>query len=216
MRRIIRALYWKVVRVIARITRSVEAINEGYTPPGSESTGPKQPLVSLRDSVGLLGATAGRLEARLDGLAAGSADVVDRLLLSFALTECTATPAPARIVVAGDDPASPLARDLAELGYDVVLLDAAPPAWVAAASSSDVEIGADDLLVLIERDVVAGRASRAVKLAKRVIRVWSAPASQPAPTPGRGRRLAMRTIPGPRFASPEFPRRLVVDAPAAA
>lgn len=123
MRSLIRRIYWKFVAVIARIARAVTALNEGYTPAGSVSTGPHQPLSALRDAVSLLGATAGRLDARLERISLAPVSAVDRLAHAIALNELSRAPLGTPIVLIGDATALRVACDLADLNYPVSVWD---------------------------------------------------------------------------------------------
>lgn len=119
----LKRIYWKIVAAIARVVRSVQAVNEGFTPAGSVSSGPHQPLSALRDAVALLGATAGRLDARLESIALTSGSTVDRAVYAVALAEVLRAPEGTRIWAAGDAVALRLAIDLEDLGYDVTVCD---------------------------------------------------------------------------------------------
>jgi len=123
MRSLIRRLYWKVIAVFARITRSVNALNEGFSPQGSVSTGPHQPLSALRDAVSLLGATAGRLDARLERMSLAPTGPIDRLSHAVALAELSRAPQGTTMTFVGDAVALRLACDLADLNYDVLVWD---------------------------------------------------------------------------------------------
>jgi len=155
MRRIVKAIYWRIISVIARMSRSVEALNEGFAPQGSLSTGPHQPMSALRDAVALLGVSTNRLESRLESIAVTTTNVVDRLVYSLVLAEVSSLPAESKIVVVGDSIAVKIASDLADLSYDVVLHDTDATtglelsSWVGRASSGDsLESGQTDVIVV--------------------------------------------------------------------
>lgn len=132
---LVRRIYWKFIALIARISRSVDAVNEGFTPAGSVSTGPHQPLSALRDAVALLGSTAGRLDARLESIALSSGTTVDRAVYALAFTEALRAPEGTAVWATGDAVALRLAADLAELGYDVTVGDTADTASLPLDSS---------------------------------------------------------------------------------
>lgn len=140
---VVKKIYWKFVAALARITRSVQALNEGFTPAGSVSTGPHQPLSALRDTVSLLGATAGRLDARLESIALTTGSATDRLVFALALGEVAKASASTPVWVTGDAVALRLATDLSALGYAVTVGDT-------------VETAGHPLVGTIERMPVSG------------------------------------------------------------
>ena len=122
-RRLIKTLYWKVISVLARMSRSIRAMNEGVAPQGSVATGPHQPLSALRDAVAMLGASTGRLEARLGSISLNATGIIDRLIYSLVIAEVSTTPPGTKVGLVGDFIVVRLAADLADLSYDVTVYD---------------------------------------------------------------------------------------------
>jgi hypothetical protein len=214
MRSIVRRVYWKVIAVIARISRSVQALNEGFAPQGSASTGPHQPLSALRDTVSVLGAVTGRLESRVESLALSSSSLVERLIHAVSVSELTRAAPDAKLTIIGDRTGMRVAEALHDLGRDVFFYGSAhdesaqfSPQLAAGVLGTDAVRHSDIIAVIVASNTVpalvgdAASAALATDLDTRLITCLPAVTGAERSTLGAGRPTAVeeRMLPASGF-----------------
>jgi len=235
LRRIVTRLYWKVIAVFARISRSVQAVNEGFSPQGSASTGPHQPMSALRDAVSVLGAVTGRLESRVESLALSASSPAGRLIHAVSVAELSAVGPESAFSVVGDRAALRVAEELHSLGRDVVYYsteeivpfhpelkhEALPADGVLRASSVIAVVSGVPTAALSAGTLNAVTTALALQQAARLVACFPVTAAHSPDSPFRsdasGLRTIVRTVPAAGFltGSPGIAAVVAVSQPEA-